>query len=235
MPVQTRRRPVKKRAYHHGDLERALVETAVQTIGDEGVAALTLRSVGARVGVSRTALYRHFDDKAALLARVAEEGFRRLHAALTGALAEAAASGTDPLPAMSGAYVGFARANPSHYQTMFGGFLTDWSQYPDLVLHADAAFNVLVDSIRDEQQQGRILAADAVALAEICWSMSHGIATLGMAHHLERTPTTVEALAVLGARYLQAGLRDRNDQQATAKRARASQGRARHPVPSGRR
>jgi AcrR family transcriptional regulator len=196
---------MKKRAYHHGDLERALVETAVRTIRDEGVHALTLRSVGARVGVSRTALYRHFDGKEALLARVAEEGFRRLHAALTASLAEV--PGADPLPAMADAYVRFARANPSHYQTMFGGVLTDWSRYPDLVRHADAAFAVLVDTIRDEQQKGRILAADPVALAEITWSMSHGIATLGMARHLERTPTTVEELAVLGSRYLQAGLR----------------------------
>jgi AcrR family transcriptional regulator len=207
--MPTPSRPATKRAYPHGDLERALVETAVQTIRDQGVQALTLRSVGARVGVSRTALYRHFDDKAALLARVAEEGFRRLHAALTGSIAEASASGADPLPAMADAYVRFARANPSHYQTMFGGFLTDWSRYPDLIQHADAAFNVLVDTMRDEQQKGRILPADPIELAEISWSMSHGIATLGMARHLERTRTTVEELAVMGARYLQAGLRDK--------------------------
>jgi AcrR family transcriptional regulator len=207
--VPTRPRAKKKRAYHHGDLERALVETAVQTIGDEGVQALTLRSVGARVGVSRTALYRHFDDKAALLARVAEEGFRRLHAALTASLAEASASGADPLPAMAGAYVRFARANPSHYQTMFGGFLTDWSKYPNLIAHADTAFTVLVATIRHQQEKGRVLRANPIELAEIAWSMSHGVATLGMARHLERTGTTFEDLAVLGSRYLQAGLRRR--------------------------
>ena len=215
-----RPRAVKKRAYHHGDLERALVETAVQTIRDEGVQALTLRSVGARVGVSRTALYRHFDDKAALLARVAEEGFRRLHAALTASLAESSSSGADPLPAMAGAYVRFARANPSHYQTMFGGFLTDWSQYPDLTEHADAAFTVLVDTIRGEQRKGRVLPADPIELAEICWSMSHGVATLGMARHLERTGTTFEDLAVLGSRYLQAGLRQPEARKVTARRAK---------------
>jgi AcrR family transcriptional regulator len=218
MPTPTRPRAAKKRAYHHGDLERALVETAVRTIREEGVQALTLRSVGGRVGVSRTALYRHFDDKAALLARVAEEGFRRLHAALTGAIAEASASGADPLPAMADAYVRFARANPSHYQTMFGGFLTDWSRYPDLTTHADAAFNVLVDTIRDEQRKGRVLAADPIELAEISWSMSHGIATLGMARHLERTRATVEELAVMGARYLQEGLRDTRSPQTARRR-----------------
>ena len=98
MPVKRRagpkrttgpKRKPKKGAYHHGDLERALVDAAVGMIREQGVQAFTLRSVGARVGVSRTALYRHFDDKAALLARVASEGFRRLHAALAKAIATA--------------------------------------------------------------------------------------------------------------------------------------------------
>jgi AcrR family transcriptional regulator len=208
MATAARAKPVKKRTYHHGDLARALVETAVETIGKEGVRALTLRSVGARVGVSRTALYRHFDDKAALLARVAEEGFRRLHAALTASLAASAASGVEPLPPMAEAYVWFARANPSHYQTMFGGFLADWSRYPDLIRHADAAFAVLVDTIRDQQRLGTLGAGNPIELAEITWSMSHGIATLGMARHLERTGTSVETLATMGSRYLQAGMRD---------------------------
>src|SRR3954466_9781185 len=120
----------RKRTYHHGDLERALVDTALEMIRDEGVQGLTLRSVGARVGVSRTALYRHFDDKAALLARVAAEGFRRLHATLAKAVATASSKHADVLPAMAAAYVRFAADNPSHYETMFGGFLTDWSRDP---------------------------------------------------------------------------------------------------------
>ncbi len=219
MPVQTRPRAV-ERAYHHGDLERALVDTAVRTIGDEGVSALTLRSVGARLGVSRTALYRHFDDKAALLARVAEEGFRRLHAALTGSLAEASATGADPLPAMSGVYVRFARANPSHYQTMFGGFLTDWSRYPDFVRHADAAFNVLVDSIREEQRHGRIAPADPVALAEML------VVEPRRRHARDGAASRTDAddrrgAGGAGAQYLQAGLRGRGRQAAASKRDRA--------------
>jgi AcrR family transcriptional regulator len=197
----------KKRAYHHGDLERALIEAAVLMVREEGVQAVTLRGVGARVGVSRTALYRHFDDKAALLARVASEGFRRLHAALAKAVASASRRRGDPLPAMAAAYVQFAADNPSHYQTMFGGFLADWSRYPDLIEHANAAFDILADTIRGEQERGKIAPGDPVELAEITWSLSHGIATLGMAQHLARTPTSVEDLAVLGCRFLEGGMR----------------------------
>ena len=55
-----------------------LLQAAVRTIRTHGVDGLTLRGVGSALGVSRTALYRHFTDKAALLAAVAAEGFRML-------------------------------------------------------------------------------------------------------------------------------------------------------------
>jgi AcrR family transcriptional regulator len=205
--VKKRLPKVTKQAYHHGDLERALVETAVRLIQDEGVQALTLRGVGARLGVSRTALYRHFDDKQALLARVAAEGFRRFHEALSAAVARAVSKRTDPLPAMAAAYMRFALSHPSHYQTMFSGALTDWSRYPELVQHAEGAFNVLLDTIRSEQQRGRIRRGDPLDLAEITWALSHGLATLGMARQLQRTPAQLEDLAVLGCTVLEDGLR----------------------------
>ena len=68
-PIARTRRSNRKRAdrYHHGDLRRALLEEALRTIQTHGVEALTLRAVGERLGVSRTALYRHFTDKPALL------------------------------------------------------------------------------------------------------------------------------------------------------------------------
>src|SRR3954454_4575799 len=75
----------KTRPYHHGNLRRALLDEALATIKAEGVEGLTLREIGARLGVSRTALYRHFADKRALLTAVATEGFRTLRLGLIAA------------------------------------------------------------------------------------------------------------------------------------------------------
>lgn len=176
-------------------------------IREEGVQALTLRGVGSRLGVSRTALYRHFDDKEALLARVAAEGFKRFHEALSAAVQRATASRANPMTAMGAAYMRFALSNPSHYQTMFSGVLTDWNRYPDLVRHADGAFNVLLDTIRAEQREKRIGPGDPLDLAEITWALSHGLATLGLARQLRRTPGQLQDLAVLGCTILEHGLR----------------------------
>jgi len=199
-------RKARKRAYHHGDLERALVETAVGVIQEEGISALTLRGVGARLGVSRTALYRHFDDKQALLARVASEGFKRFHEALAAAGAKAEAHGADPMPAMAAAYMKFARSHPSHYQTMFSGVLTNHEGDPDLHRHAQASFDVLLDAIRRGQTNGRIRPGDPVELAEITWALSHGVATLAMARQLPRVPAALDDLAVRAWTMLDEGL-----------------------------
>jgi AcrR family transcriptional regulator len=200
-------RTAKKRAYHHGDLERGLLETAVQMIQKEGVQALTLRGVGARLGVSRTALYRHFDDKQDLLCRVAAEGFKRFHEALSTAVARAESRGADPMPAMAAAYARFARSYPSHYQTMFSGVLTREKSHPDLDRHGEAAFNVLLDAIRRGQEDGRIRAGNPVEFAEITWALSHGLATLGMANQLRSPASTLEGRARIGWAILERGLR----------------------------
>src|SRR5215467_1838029 len=84
MARSTRPKPGKKPAkpYHHGDLRRALLDEALRTIQTHGVEQLTLRTVGERLGVSRSALYRHFADKQSLLAAVGTEGFRTLRQAV---------------------------------------------------------------------------------------------------------------------------------------------------------
>src|SRR6187549_1778521 len=106
-------RPRRKRAgqYHHGDLRRALIEQALRTIDAAGAEGLTLRGVGAALGVSRTALYRHFADKDALLAAVAREGFRLLREALLEAW-EREGRGTAGFEAMGDAYLTFAIEHP---------------------------------------------------------------------------------------------------------------------------
>src|SRR6516162_6457383 len=82
-----------ERSYHHGDLRQALIRSALEILSETGVGGLTLRAAARRARVSAMAPYRHFADKEALLAAVAEYGFRELAARLTAATAMAAPSG----------------------------------------------------------------------------------------------------------------------------------------------
>ena len=200
-------RPVRRRAdrYHHGDLRRALLLEAVRTIHADGAAALTLRGVGDRLGVSRTALYRHFADKQALLDEVAAEGFRMLRMALREAWGRGGRAGFD---AMGVAYVHFALTHPSHYRVMFGAVAdrreTD-RHSDDGADDSTDAFQVLVDAIVAEQAAGRVRREDPQALALYIWAMVHGVAMLAL-DGLLPPPTTPDALARLAIARLHGGI-----------------------------
>src|SRR5215471_7484310 len=73
-----RRVAVRKAAYHHGDLRRALIAAARAILEEDGLPALSLRAVARRAGVSQAAPYHHFPDKDALLAALGAEGFDAL-------------------------------------------------------------------------------------------------------------------------------------------------------------
>ena len=173
------KRPRKKRSgtYHHGDLRQALVTEALRTIDRDGVNALTLRSIGDRLGVSRTALYRHFADKPTLLAAVGREGFRLLRETLTEAW-EGHGRGTAGFEAMGLAYVQFAAAHPSHYRVMFGGFIESCAKDDEFVKEATSAFQVLVDALVEQQRAGLVRQDDPLLLARMIWALVHGIAML---------------------------------------------------------
>ena len=181
-----------RRPYHHGNLRRALLDEALATIRAEGVDGLTLREIGARLGVSRTALYRHFADKRALLTAVATEGFRRLRQQLVTAWEEGG-RGPAAFRSMGVAYVRFAVENPSHYRVMFGGFVNTEAREPELAAEAAGAFRALVDALAALQRDAVVRGDDAVLVARFVWAVVHGVAMLGIDGQL-REPGGVEQL-----------------------------------------
>jgi AcrR family transcriptional regulator len=168
-----------RRPYHHGNLRRALIDEALATISADGVDRVTLREIGARVGVSRSALYRHFADKRALLTAVATEGFRVLRQQLISAWDEGG-RGDDAFRAMGVAYVRFAMANPAHYRVMFGGSVDPQAEDPELAVEAIGAFQALVDALVALQRDAVMRRDDPQLMATYVWSLVHGMAMLGI-------------------------------------------------------
>ena len=66
-------------SYHHGNLRRVLLDGALEAIAENGVAAMSLRDVARRAGVSHSAPAHHFGDKAGVLTAIAIEGFAGLY------------------------------------------------------------------------------------------------------------------------------------------------------------
>jgi AcrR family transcriptional regulator len=157
------------RAYHHGDLRSALVAAALASVGE--VDALSLRAVARQVGVSATAVYRHFPDKQALLAAVASAGLEQLGAAQRAAF-EAAGGGLAGFNATGVAYVRFAFDNPALFRLIFAQPAGEAMREAADV--SDDAMTFLLANAAALAPEG----VDARVFALQAWSIAHGLAML---------------------------------------------------------
>jgi AcrR family transcriptional regulator len=171
----------RRRAYHHGNLRAALIEAGLELIEQKGVQALTLREIGARVGVSRSAAYRHFKDKAGLLGEISEAGFTQFADALAAARDSARPDFASRFSTMGIAYIRFAQEHRAHFEVMFGPL-----DFPRASPQGARAFAVLENTIREGQQSGDVREGDPTALARLVWSLVHGISMLRLERDLAK-------------------------------------------------
>ncbi|MBM7441875.1 TetR/AcrR family transcriptional regulator [Streptomyces sp. HB132] len=161
-----------ERAYHHGDLRRALLTAALDVITQDGPDTLSLRDLARRAGVSHAAPAHHFKDRTGLLTAVAAEGY--------GLFADALAGAPD-LRERGVAYVRFAAEHPAHFQVMFR---------PELHRAQDVALLAAKDRATEELRAGVDglpgTGDDNARTAGIAaWSLAHGFATLLLTGNLD--------------------------------------------------
>ena len=171
-------------AYHHGDLRRVLLETAAQMVEAEGPAALSLRAVARRAGVSHGAPARHFADKAALLTAVATEGMRAYHGALTDALRQAGDSGLARARAAAVTYVRFTIEHPGASRLASHRELFD-AEDPAFAAAEQAVFELVRSTVAAAQREGLAGDVDPTALLIAIWSTLHGLAMLWLGGRLD--------------------------------------------------
>jgi AcrR family transcriptional regulator len=171
-------------SYHHGDLRNALIQAGLTILAEEGVHALTLRAVARRVGVSHAAPYRHFADKEALLAAIAEQGFDMLALSVRAAAERFPADPAAQLAEAGWAYVRFGLEHPAHLRVMFGGLISTPTMHPGLRTAGAAAFAGLVDIVQAGQRAGAMVGAAPEQLTLTAWALVHGLAVLAIEHQI---------------------------------------------------
>jgi AcrR family transcriptional regulator len=190
-------------SYHHGQLREALIREALALLRAKGIHGLTLREAARRAGVSQAAPYRHFADKEALLAAVAEEGFRRLGQAIGATLSARQRGPGDRLRAGCLAYVRFACENPGYYEMMFGPDRPDIERYPALHEAAHVASGHVLAALVDGQRAGVVRQGDLFQMALFIWTCLHGLADL-MASGFLPVKTTGQTLSGEAERFARA-------------------------------
>lgn len=156
------------RSYHHGDLRSALVEAGLKALETTPLNDLSLRQIARDVGVSATAVYRHFPDKAALLSALAAEGIAQMAQQQRDAAATAAPA--QAFAATGRAYVRWALAHPALFRLVFG----QCQEVGQTVFGDNDAARML----RDYAQGITGDEAGAQRLMLQAWSLVHGLAML---------------------------------------------------------
>lgn len=179
-----------KSRYHHGDLRSALIERGLKLLAERDGDGLSLREIARDVGVSATAVYRHFPDKSALMTALAREGLTRLAAAQRQA-AEAQDSGAKSFSATGRAYVRFALANPALFRLIFASPMpTDLLQSPPQ--DSDAIAFLLANAADTLPPTADRHAVETAALQ--AWSLAHGLAMLMLDRQVPAAEDLIEAV-----------------------------------------
>ena len=175
--------PQPTRAYHHGDLRTALVEAGLVALETTQIGDLSLRQLARDVGVSATAVYRHFPDKKALLAAMANAGIELLGRFQKDAAAAARGS-TGAFAATGRAYVRFALAHPALFRLIF----THIDPLGETVFGQSLAARML----QDHAAAATADPAEARRLVVQAWAVVHGLAMLMLDGQLPRDDALID-------------------------------------------
>jgi AcrR family transcriptional regulator len=160
-----------------------------EVLREKGISGFSMRQVAERVGVTATALYRHFDDRDALLASLLDEGFITFGSYLLRSLA-----GKTPLERLrlaGSAYFDFAFEHPRDYALMFLTPCADLglkSVSENTKARMDGTFVFLVDRVKECIAAGVVEAHDPQATALNIWAEVHGLASLRLNGLLSEVP-----------------------------------------------
>lgn len=168
-------------SYHHGDLRAALIGEGMKLLESQDFEALSLREVARNLGVSATAVYRHFPAKEDLLKALAGRGLAML--AEQQQWAAAKAKGAVAFAETGRAYVRFALSNPNLFRLIFihtPGRLRPEVDSPE-GSPARLLRNYMAGALGPRATQEQIFVAALRA-----WSLVHGLSMLILDEQVDR-------------------------------------------------
>ena len=171
-----------------------ILRAAQRIYEKEGLAGLSMRRVSARVRLTPMALYRHFDDKDALLKALVDEGFARFETHVARAADQP--SPLDRLRALLREYVEFALENPRTFELMF---LIPRSGIPaapaSLARSPSPAFTRIIASVEEAMRDGMLAPDDPGQTLLLAWSATHGLLALHFSGRFQFNHTAFRAVA----------------------------------------
>lgn len=171
--MSIRERRERERAERH----QRIVATARDLAEREGWDAVTTRRLAELIEYSQPVLYSHFENKDAIVAAVAVEGFAELAADMRAATKRSRRPDA-ALRALARAYVRFGIDKPALYDAMFALASLPFAR-PEAPAPLHDAFRTIRDTVFALEPR-----RDPDLLAEVTWAALHGEVTLKRAGRL---------------------------------------------------
>jgi AcrR family transcriptional regulator len=155
----------------------AILAAARDLLDRKGVAAVAMRPVAEKVGITPMAIYRHFTDRASLLNAVANEGFQALATQLQSLHLKGNVE--HRLLQVGDVFLDAALQSPNLYELMFLVPREGARVYPrDFKARRSPTFNPTVNILEDAMRAGELQPDDAVEIAFELSALSHGLIML---------------------------------------------------------
>jgi AcrR family transcriptional regulator len=181
--------------YHHGDLRAALIDTAVELIGERGVREFSLAEASRRLGVAVSAPYAHFTDREDLLAAVAVRAYEIFTGALLPEMTKFAQS-ADRMAAMARGYIRFAAYHRPLFEVLYEAGL-DKVRHPEIEAAEQPLNDAFLDTVRTLTDGDETRAEDLATAME---ATARGYAMLLLDDGPDPDPEAVELAAERTAR-----------------------------------
>lgn len=159
-----------RKSRERAEREQRIVAAARAIAEREGWDAVTIRRLAEEIEYSQPVLYSHFENRTAIVAAVAVEGFQEIAAVLRTA-AGASTRQVQAVEAVATAYLDFALGHPALYAAMF--VLPTDLRFAQADTRAElrAGFDALSAVVAP-------FCADVEAMTETFWAALHGLAEL---------------------------------------------------------
>jgi len=170
---------MKKTSYHHGNLKEEFLKISFDFIKTEDIEKLTLKILSEATGTSRSAIYRHFSSKDALIETMIHNCFGELEKEISPPLLDKEGAILDRLSLTFKKYLEFAKNNPHMYQLLFAKKYAHIRE--ELVAVEDndiSGFANLKKAIDEGQKSGVLKKDDSYQQSITILASLHGLASL---------------------------------------------------------
>jgi len=168
-----------KNEYHHGNLKEEFLKIAFEFIAKEDVEKLTLKILSDATGTTKTAIYKHFKSKDALMEQMIRDGFDMFDNKISPLLLEKDKPLIDRFYISGKAYVAFAKENPNLYRLLFGKKYAHIRDELMSIKDEDCSgFGALRVAVEEGQAGGILKKEDSYKQTIIIWSALHGLSAL---------------------------------------------------------